>query len=201
MDLHETWKRLQEEKLSRTSIAGPIDFPAGSKHPVARLIRAFKIGLTWAIACELLYISLLIVMPQPIVRVGMIVVILANLVFLSIHYRVLKRISAQNNLDQNTRDSLLGIHATVTAAMRFQQQISWILFPLCAAGGFLLGISLKQDAFEKLHNPMVITSMLVTMAVLTPLAYYLAKWMNKIAYGKYSDQLKNLIDQLTEDKL
>jgi hypothetical protein len=199
MDLHEAWKKLGEEKLSRPIGTASFKIPSSSKHPVSKLIKAFKIGMVYGIAFEILFIYLAIVMPQPIVKVFMVLVILGYFVFLGIHYRVLKKVSEQIYLDQSMRLTLSGIHSTVVASLKFQQQVSWIIFPICIAAGSLLGTSIKHNAVEKLSNPTVFITLLVAILALTIVAHYMAKWMNKIAYGKYLDQLKSLIDQLAED--
>jgi hypothetical protein len=36
----------------------------------------------------------------------------------------------------------------------------------------------------------------ISIAVLTPACYFLAKWMYKVSYDKYLDQLKKLIDEM-----
>jgi hypothetical protein len=199
MDLHEAWRKLGEEKLSRPIGTASFKIPSSSKHPVSKLIKAFKIGMGYGVAFEILFIYLAIATPQPIVKVVMVLVILGYLVFLGIHYRVLKNITEQIHLDQSMRLTLSGIYSTVVAALRFQQQVSWIIFPVCIAAGSLIGTSIKHNVVEKLSNPTVFIMVLVAILTLTIVAHYLAKWMNKIAYGKYLEQLKSLTDQLAED--
>lgn len=197
MDLSEAWKKLEVEKLNKP-VHGTVSVPDNSKHPVSKLIAGYNLGLWFIFAFEGVFLYLLIVMPQTIVKVGLMAVIIIYLVFLFIHLRVLKKMKALYTLDTNTHKMLSGVLSIVEKSTRFQQRVSWGFFPICTTSGFLLGISINGEASELIIKPKIFLILLITIVIMTPSCYVLTKWMNKIAYGKYCDQIKMLLKQMEE---
>jgi hypothetical protein len=73
-----------------------------------------------------------------------------------------------------------------------------LLYPVSAAGGFMLGgfVGSGKPIEVFMSKPIVIIILVVTIAILVPICYKLAKWMTKKAFGQYADQLKKNIDAL-----
>jgi hypothetical protein len=68
---------------------------------------------------------------------------------------------------------------------------------LAAASGFLMGGSAGSGNVEKmLEVKEVILIMIITSIVLTPIGFYLTRWMYKVSYGKCLIELKALIDEM-----
>lgn len=200
MDLREVWKKLDQEKLSQP-IQDIHPNKRLSKHPVTKLIQSFQIGLGFIVVFEALFVYLFFIFAQPIVKLGIGVIIILYILFFIMNYRTLKRISRQNKLDQNLKETLTNIHTVAQNTLSFQLKISWAVFPLCVTAGFLVGLSLKADAATMLVKPVIYLTLIGTTIVVTPLCYWLTNAMTKISYGKYLRQLEELIQQLKEDKV
>lgn len=198
MDLKEAWKNLEKEKLS-IPVTGTISIPKYSKHPVASIINTFAVGLIFCVFFGLVFLSLIFVMDQMIVKAGLIVITFFYGILFIVNWRVLRKIKRLHQSDEKVLNVLQGVHAIVSQTIKFQQKLSWVFFPICVAGGFVLGVSMKKDAAAMMVQPKFYLSLMVTMAVITPAAYFLSKWLTKISHGKYLKQIEDLIVQTKAD--
>jgi hypothetical protein len=81
-----------------------------------------------------------------------------------------------------------------------QKWAGLIIYPVSAAGGFMLGgvMGAEKPVDEIMAKPIMIWALLICMAVLTPIGYFLAKWLSHKAFGKHLKILKQNIDDLKE---
>lgn len=198
MDLKEAWKNLEKEKLN-LPVTGTISIPKQSKHPVAGIINTFTWSLMFCILFGGIFIGLIFVMDQLIVKVGLAVITFFYGVLFAVNLRVLRKVKALHHSDDRVLHVLHSVHSIVSQTITFQQRLSWIFFPICVAGGFVLGVSMKKDAAAMMVQPKFYLSLILTMIVITPAAYFLSKWMTKISHGKYLKQIEELIRQAKAD--
>jgi len=199
MELHDVWRKLESEHLSKP-VYGTITVPEKSKHPVQKLITGFRIALAFVILFQIVFVYLLTATKQPVVQAGIAVIIGIYVYFFIHNLQVLLRIQKLHRLDANIRETLQNIYDTVTRALAFQRRISLVFYPICATAGFLLGLSIESEVMDLLQKPIIQITLAVTVVVLTPLSYLLARWMERISYGKYCQQLKDLMEQIRPDK-
>jgi hypothetical protein len=198
MDLKEAWKNLEKEKLS-IPVHGTFVIPKQSKHPVANMISTFGLSLLFCVLFGLIFLALLFIMDQTIVKIGLAVITFFYGVLFAINWRVLQRLKKLHRSDEKVLNVLQGVHAIVTGTIKFQQKLSWVFFPICVAGGFVLGVSMKKDAAAMMMLPKFYISLIITMAIVTPAAYFLSKWMTALSHGKYLKQIEELIEQTKAD--
>ena len=198
MDLKEAWKNLEKEKLS-IPVSGTFAIPKQSKHPVANMISTFGLSLVFCVLFGLIFLALLFIMDQTIVKIGLAVITFFYGILFAINWRVLKRLKKLHQSDEKVLNVLQGVHTIVTHTIKFQQKLSWVFFPICVAGGFVLGVSMKKDAAAMMVQPKFYISLIITMAIVTPAAYFMAKWMTAISHGKYLKQIEALIEQTRAD--
>lgn len=91
MDLKEAWKKLEQEKLSQP-IAGSDEVYKSSKHPVQKLIRNFQIALGFVVLFELAFAYLAVVVPQPIVKLAMVLMMVVYIFYFVTNYQTLNHI-------------------------------------------------------------------------------------------------------------
>jgi hypothetical protein len=82
--------------------------------------------------------------------------------------------------------------------LAFQRKAAIFIYPVACTAGFMWGLSIETNVAEMMQKPFVIIALVVTIAILTPLSYYLAVWMENISYGKYLIQLETLIFELNQ---
>lgn len=81
-----------------------------------------------------------------------------------------------------------------------QKWAGLIIYPVSAAGGFMLGgvMGAQKPVDEIMSKPVMVWAMLICIAVLVPMGYFLAKWLSHKAFGQHLKALKQNIDDLKE---
>jgi ABC-type bacteriocin/lantibiotic exporter with double-glycine peptidase domain len=199
MDLKEAWKKLEQEKLN-LPVLGAARVRKTSKHPVQKLIHLFKVTLGFSIFFGLFFGYLLLIMDQPIVKVFLVIMIISYLFFFVINYRILRNIQHSFRLDLNLKSTLKQVFDNTMSTLTFQRKASIILYPLAATAGFLIGLAEERDAATLMQKWQVILALAIAIIILTPSCYLLARWMEKVSYGKYLNQLRELIQQFEKDE-
>ena len=195
MNLNEAWKKLEQEKLSQP-VAGSQEVHKTSKHPVQKLIRSFQFALGFVVIFEAAFAYLAVVMPQPIVKAAMVLMMIVYIFYFITNYKTLNNIKATFRMDQNLHHTLQSIYENTQQSLKFQRRSALFIYPLAGTCGFFLGLSVERDVVEVFQNKLMWLSLLITVAVLTPLCYYVAIQLERISYGRYLTQLRGLIQQL-----
>ena len=199
MDLQEAWKNLDKNKFKvPLPSEHELDIRKKSTHPVKKLIYYFQLGLAMAVAFEVVFVYLAIILPQPIVKIFLWVVVSFYVLFIVVNYRILTNIQRLYKLDSDIKSTLKNIYESTTGMLSFQRKCALFIYPICGTAGFLMGLSVEKNALQLIQRPSVFIALLITLAVLTPLAHWLATWMEKISYNKYLNQLRDIIQQLEE---
>jgi hypothetical protein len=194
MDLTEAWKKLESDKLSKP-VAGSVHIQKRSKHPVQKLILLFKLTLGFAIFFELGFMYLLAIMPQVIVKVFLVIMIIIYAFFFVLNYKILKKIQRSFRLDLSLKNTLKQVYDNTVSTLAFQRKASLIIYPLAATAGFLMGLASETDAAMMMQKWQVQVILLIAIIILTPFCYFMARWMERVSYGKYLHQLRDLISQ------
>jgi hypothetical protein len=110
-------------------------------------------------------------------------------------YKLISKIAPFNLKQQLERN-----YAALSRWRTLQLRASLVIYPVAVSGGFILGgvVGSGKPAEQFLYNPKIIVALAITVIVLTPVCYFLAKWMFKVAYGKHMISLKAIIDELEE---
>lgn len=195
MDLREVWKRVEAEKLSQP-VAGAVEVRKTSKHPVAKLKRAYLISTAFALVFLIGFIVLFFKYDEPLVKGSLVLVIVGYIFFFVVNFSMYRKINVALPVDQSLRKALSHTHDFITDNIRFQERVGLYLYPIAAASGFLMGGASGGDLDGMLQKKVVLIILLVTVAILTPIGFYLARWMYKVSYGKCLIEIKGLINEL-----
>lgn len=195
MDLQQAWNKLNVEKLGRVPDQS-VRLEKRSHHPVQRLILGFKVSLGFIIFFELIFVYLVYSMPQLVVKLGMLVMVITYAAGFFWNYRTLVQIQTLFRFDENILKSMKNISTITKASLATQRKSALVIYPLAGCAGFMLGLSLETDVVETLREPIIFIIMLILIALLTPTAYYLARWMENLSFGKYMRQLDQTIHEL-----
>ncbi|HRG06958.1 MAG TPA: hypothetical protein PLJ08_00160 [Cyclobacteriaceae bacterium] len=196
MDLKEAWKKLAQEKLSKP-VAGTDEVYNSSKHPVQKLIRSFKIALGFVVFFEVAFVYLAVVMPQPIVKAAMVLMMIIYVFYFVTNYKTLNHIRTTFRMDENLSYTLQSIYDNTQQSLKFQRRSALFIYPLAATCGFFLGLSVERDVVVVLQHNATWITLLITIAILTPISYYVAIQLERVGYGRYLEQLRGLIHQLS----
>lgn len=99
-------------------------------------------------------------------------------------------------------DELKRHHESISIWIKTQQRVALLIYPISAAGGFMLGgvLGSGKSVETFISKPKVMIALVIAVAVLTPAAHYLAKWMANYSFGKHLNALKENIKALEEEK-
>jgi uncharacterized membrane protein len=197
MDLQEAWKNLDREKLTKP-LRGAIEIRTASKHPVQRLIKSFRYALGFIIVFEAMFIYFFISIPQPVVKIFLALMVVVYALGFMANYRTLRKIETHFVMDSNFKDSLQVIYESTKTSLAFQRKAWIFIYPLAGTTGFLLGLSIKTDVVEVMQSTRNIIALVITLAVITPMGYYLAIWLENLSYGKYLIQLETLLAEMNQ---
>lgn len=171
-----------------------------SATPLRKLKRNLKIGIAYALVISMLYGVLIYMFPLWQVQLGLIVVTAFN-VWIAYHsYQLVKKINAYDP-SRNVLVTLRTVYSGFKEWFRQQYRMAALVYPVAAAAGYMLGgtIGSGLSIEEFFAKPFVGWALLGVIIVLVPLGLLLAKWMNRRAYGRYVDQLRETITALEDD--
>lgn len=193
-DMHESWQ--QEESLFELDEAF-LDkaLKKDSCDPLIRLRKNLGIKLIWIAGFSLLFLLLIITTDKLYNRILISPLLLAYAVGLTLIYGQYRMLGFVDK-SQNMRYILKAYYYRITRIQQYELKVAVFLYPISITAGFVYGFSLKRSADEILTDIKILTILIITNLILIPLCYYLARWMDRKAYGRYLDQLKEDIDQL-----
>lgn len=197
MNLEEQWKLMDkgDEDLSSLIRKGVRNVP--SKDPLEKIKRNLLINSVWGLVIAAGYVLVLISFPvwQVLVCIGIVFLFtlwaVAKALLL---YREIKKPMPHNTLLQEMERHYQGIQSW----MNVQEKAALLIYPVSAAGGFMIGGSLGagKSIDVVMSKPIMLVALVITIVILVPICIYLAKWLNKKAFGRYAAQLKQNIDNL-----
>jgi hypothetical protein len=196
MELRELWKKLESDKLSKP-VLGAVRIQKKSKHPVQKLKNAYLITSGFSVVSLLVFIVLFFLFDEWIVKVGLVFMICSYIFFLATNFSMYRKVNIALPIDQSFKTALEYTHQFISENIRFQERVALFIYPFAAIAGFLMGGSAGSGNVTKmLEAKEVIVIMVVTSAVLTPVGFYLTRWLYKVSYEKYLTELKTRIDEL-----
>ena len=193
-DMHKSWQ--QEESLFELDEAF-LDkaLKKDSCDPLIRLRKNVGIKLIWIAGFSLLFLLLIITTDKLYNRILISPLLLAYVIGLTLIYGQYRMLGFVDK-SQNMRYILKAYYYRITRIQQYELKVAVFLYPISITAGFVYGFSLKRSADEILTDIKILSILVITNLVLIPVCYYLARWMDRKAYGRYLDQLKEDIDQL-----
>lgn len=195
MDLREVWNRMEVEKLTKP-VLGAVEVRKTSRHPVQKLKNAYLITTGFSVVCLVGFIALFFIFHEPLVKGSLVLIIAGYIFFLTTNLSIYRQINVALPVDQSLKTVLTHTHNFISENIRFQERVALYIYPIAATSGFLMGGASGGDLDAMLSKKIVIVILVITAAVLTPIAFYLTRWMYKVSYGKCLTELKKLIDEL-----
>jgi len=172
-----------------------------SKGPLEKIRSNLVKNICIAGILTLGYACLIFYFPYWQIQVGLLITICLNLVVMWQAYEQYKNIAPALN-SGNVLQTLKDIHASFQKMFRQQERAALLVYPVACAAGFMLGgvASSGKSVEVFMGNQKVQIALAICIVVLVPIGFYLAKWMNKVAFGKYFEQIKVHIDALEREE-
>ena len=196
-DLHEPWEKMQQDQTSFELDEAFLDEALNKEScdPLIRLRKNLGFKLMWIAGFSLLFLVLIITTDKLYNRILISPLLVAYVIGLALIYGQFRILSFVDK-SQNLSYILKAYYYRIKRIQQYELQVALFLYPISITAGFVYGFTLKRSAEEILTDLKVLTILIVTNVILIPACYYLARWMDRKAYGKYLDQLKEDIDQL-----
>lgn len=200
MDLREVWKKLEHDRLEKPAQWSTDAHPekSKSKHPALKLKKSLETTLGFSIVFLIFFIVLIFLFDHWLIKLFIGAVAGAYIFFSWYNYITLKELKLQlkQAFDTSLKASLEQIHKIVFQSIRFQEKAALFIYPFSVIAGYMMGLA-QHDNFEQdIQETSVLVALAIAIVVLTPACYYLARWMYKVSYDKYLDQLKKLIHEM-----
>ena len=196
MELGEIWKKLDSDKLSKP-VLGAVHIQKKSKHPVQKLKNAYLWTTSFSFVFLIGFVILFFSFEETIVKAGLVFMMASYVFFFVANFSMYRKVNVVLPIDQSLKNALKYTHQFITENIRFQERVALFIYPFAAAAGFLMGGSVGSgNVMKMLEVKEVVIIMIVTSAVLTPIGFYLTRWLYKVSYGKCLTELKARIDEL-----
>jgi hypothetical protein len=204
MSAERIWNDLNSEKdddLSRLMDVAHLN-RGQLKNPLQKIKRNLIINMIWGLLICIFYIFILANYSLIEVRICIGVVLLFSLWALYSALQQYKSIQPIVSPGLTLLEELQRQHAALTLWMRTQQRVALLIYPISAAGGFMLGgaIGSGKPVAMFMSKPGVIVILIIAIAILTPACFYFARWMFKLSFGHHLKDLEENISRLTEEK-
>ncbi|HTL08494.1 MAG TPA: hypothetical protein VL307_09570 [Chitinophagaceae bacterium] len=204
MTLTEQWKQLEAADTDLAEVLQPGFAKHISKDPMLTIQRNLWYHSLMGIAIIVFYLFLLWEFPvwQVILCIGVVLLFtLWAVVKALLLRRQLLRIAA-SHLQHSLLQQMRYHQMAMGGWMKVQQKAGLVMYPLGAAGGFMIGGSLGagKSIDTILQNPTLQLIMLLVVLLLVPPCFYLAKWMCRKSFGQYLQQLNSNIAALSADE-
>lgn len=199
MDIKDIWKGIKEEE--------PVDMPACvkdscSKHPLAKLKHNLLINMIWALIICIGYIAILILFPKWQIQLAISIVLVFSLWAMGTAWQLYTQIDTNVSDSDSLLVEMKRQHRQIKHWMSTQARVALFIYPISAAGGFLLGgvVGSGKEVAEMMGNMKMWIALAIAIAILTPAAHFLARWMNKVAFGNELNRLEDNIRHLENGK-
>lgn len=197
MNLGEQWKDLNGGDADLAALIGKGVPSRPSIDPIERIKRNLRLNAIFGIVIALAYVVLMFRFPvwQVLVSIG---IVFFFTVWAVTRGLIMYRDMRHHNLNNSLLEEMERHYTAITSWDSMQQKLGMFVYPVAAAGGFMVGGALGsgKPIDIVMSKPIMLYSMIIMAAILVPIGLKVAKWMSRKAFGQYADQLKANIDAL-----
>lgn len=194
MDIEKAWQeKVSETSISRDEIRNSLrQKPEGV---MKKLRSQLLLKTIFTIVFTIIYIALVIGYEDLLVRLLFSVLIVTHVVGVVYFVKQWQILRKEVAMDRPILEVLKEYHRVIKVSLRYEHLTGLMLYPVAASAGFFFALTQERSWQEIMESRVIWVTWFVTIVLLTPLAHLLAKWMNKVAFGKYQ---KKLEDQIME---
>jgi hypothetical protein len=204
MSIEESWKDinniedgdftklLASAKLSKMQSTGTLQ----------KIKRNLLISIYWSCLICLLYVVIIWRFPLWQVQLCMGFVLLFSLWALLSALAEYRKINFNVSPTNSVLDELKRHYKSLENWMHIQKRVALFIYPVSAAGGFMLGgyLASGKPVSVFMAKPAVLIALIIVIIILVPACHWLAKWMFKVSFGKCMDNLRQNIQELEAEK-
>ena len=173
-----------------------------SKNPLRIIKKNLMIQIVFGILICFLYVLLICWFRIWPVQVALGIVFLFSLwamfTALQQYKKIAPAVSFSNSLLAELKRNLISIHNW----MRTQERVALFIYPVSAAGGFMLGGTAGSGKPVGLFmsKPIVLLALLIVILFLLPVCYFLTRWLFRYYFGRHLDILQQTISEMETEE-
>lgn len=204
MSIEKKWGQLgdgQDEDLSSLLQASKLS-KLSSHNPLQKIKQNLLINMVLGLLICVLYVVVLCYFQIWQVQLAIGIVLIFSLWAVYTAYQQYKELNTSVSANSPVLLELKRHCLSITNWMDTQQKVALFIYPISAAGGFMLGGVLGSgkpvEAF--MHKPFFVMALVIAIIVMVPACWYLARWMFNYSFGKHLKALNKNIKALEEEK-
>ncbi len=197
-DLQELWDKRNNKEISSPVLEEKdiAQLKESIKSPIQILKRNFIINTAFALLILLGFIYLFFTVDWFLFRLFTAILCISYVAAIVFNVIIYKRYLQVQSPDQPIITYLTFLVEGMRKSFKAAEIIALAIYPIAMTAGFLLPLSLENKLSLLYNEPIVQGILIACYVLLTPLCWYLARWMNKVAFGNYVDQLDELLFDL-----
>ena len=203
MDLENTWKALNDgDKSLEDILEKPSYQPSTSLHPLSKLRKNLIIGIIWGIIISAGYLFLFFYFPIWQVRSVLALLLVFNSWMMLTSWLLYHKTPPTISPELSLKDEIEKNIRSFQRWWKLQEGVGLFVYPFAASGGFIMGgvLGSGKPAEVFLSKPEIIYILLILIAVIVPVSFYLARFLFRHTYGKHLDRLKMLAEDLNSEE-
>jgi predicted neutral ceramidase superfamily lipid hydrolase len=196
MEVSNNWQSWQPQDKDLESLLQPgFSTRMQPHHPLMKLKRNLFINTVWGVLITIGYLVIMATTSIWPVLIALGTTSLFNIIILLQSIKLYRSIQTIISPAESVLSISRKHYKEITAWCKMQNKLALWVYPVAATGGYIYGGVLSSGkTFEELvKQPLFIWALPVTLAILVPLSYLLARWMARKAFGIHLDNLKATI--------
>lgn len=185
-------KLLQQTKLSKLT----------SHNPLQKIKRNLLINMIYGVLICFIYLFIIFYFQIWQVQIAISIVLIFSLWALYTAWIQYKKIDTSHPLNSSLLVELKRNYDSINHWIKSQQKVAIAIYPISATGGFMLGgvMGSGKSVEVIMSKPIILIALAITLIILVPACYYLAKWMSNYSFGKHLKSLQQNIKDLEAEK-
>lgn len=200
MSVEQAWNKMgeeQDDELASLLNAKRLQ-PFSSQNPLIKIKKRLVQSLVVNVLICCSYIALMVANRIWQVQLALSVVLLFTLWVVNTTWKQYKGIVVTVSFSNPLLAELKRHYNSITQCHTLQNRVALFIYPIAAAGGFLLGCVWGSGKTIEilLSIPFLVYALIITSLLMAVMGFFLNKWLYRLFFGKYMASLKKHIDEL-----
>ena len=202
MSIETDWKQLNEkgdEDLTALLRATTLNL-LSSKSPLQKIKRSLLINIIFGGLICLIYVFVMLYFKIWQIQLAIGIVLLFSL--WAVYSAYIQYIKIDDTVSSNTiLAELKKNYYSIVKWIRIQLRAAVCIYPVSVIGGFMIGgvLGSGKPVNDFLNRSVVQIALVICILIMVPVAYYLAKRLFRVSFGKHLKLLKQNIDDLEKE--
>lgn len=203
MSIEKNWKRINEQADDDLSslLTSPAVTRLSSNNPLFKIRVNLLKNMAWAVFFCMMYLFIVLYYSAWQLQLVFSVILVLSCWTLYKTYIEYKKINTRVSSVDPLLTELKRHEQSITGWMHTQQRSWLIIYPFCAAGGYMLGgVLASGHSLETFMNkPLAIPTLILLIVLLVPAGYYLARKLFQSSFGNHLEVLRKNIKEMEKE--